>query len=154
MPNHRARRLLGAATLALVAILPASAAGAATGSDALTATAANIITWDSNTGLPITNAIVKATSQFNKGDVPQSCVTFANEGRKGLAAPYPPNSQLAFHWGAAMAFYQVGGEECSAAFTTLGPAGKALLNKSITYSTDGLAQLKLFSAEFQTLTGV
>ena len=31
---------------------------------------------------------------------------------RALAKPYPPDPWIAFHWGAALAFYVAGGGEC------------------------------------------
>jgi len=135
-----------AAALATVSLAVTCLAGQTGG--ASTSGSVNVVDWDSNYGLAIENALVNAVSVFDKGNVAQACATIAKEGKKGLSDPYPPNSRLAFHWGAAMAFDEIGGTECSAA---LANPNKTLLNQALNSLSQGQTQLRDFASEVKAL---
>ena len=114
MSDHRprlARRIAAALGIVAVAIgiVPATA------SAVMTPTAANVILWYSATGIPVINAVAKASTDFSKGQYVTGCTMFETVASKALTEALPPDATIAFHWGVALGFYIAGGMTASRA---------------------------------------
>lgn len=145
--RHRIVPALVVAAVATVsALLPVSTPVASAG----TATTANVVIWYSDTGSPIISVFFKAKADFKKGEYAKSCALYASEAKTALSKPFPPDGQVAFHWGAALAFLMAGGSDCSAAIKH---NSAPLLTNGVAYVNDGGDQLATFANEIQALLG-
>lgn len=141
MRRNWSRALLASATLvATVAGMGVSSASASTG---------GVAAWFDATGNAVVVSLEKAGKEANT-DPMGACALFEAAANRGLAKPYPPNARIAFHWGAALAYYQAGAAECIAAFDN---PNKTLLNDGLKYINAGAAQLRTVIDELSALLG-
>jgi hypothetical protein len=144
-PCRRVARQI-AATLGIVAV--AIAIVPATASAAMTPTAASVILWYSATGIPVINAVAKASTDFSKGQYVTGCTMFETVASKALTEALPPDATIAFHWGAALGFYIAGGDDC---VQGLQQANKPFVTAGAKYVNDGAAQMGTVEHEVRAL---
>jgi hypothetical protein len=147
MSDHRprlARRTAAALGIVAVAIgmVPATA------SAAMTPTAANVVLWYSATGIPVINAVAKASTDFSKGQYVTGCTMFETVASKALTDPMPPDATIAFHWGVALGFYIAGGDDC---VQGLQQANKSFVTAEAKYVNDGANQMGTVEHEVRAL---
>jgi hypothetical protein len=147
MSDHRprpARRTAAALGIVAVAIgiVPATA------SAVMTPTAANVILWYNATGIPVVNAVAKASTDFSKGQYVTGCTMFETVASKALTKPLPPDATIAFHWGVAMGFYIAGGDDC---VQGLQQANKSFVTAGAKYVNDGANQMGTVEQEVRAL---
>ena len=104
--SHRARTRYVLATAAIVAAVLAPAGPASA------SVVGAVNAWDHQTGNGFVTAFIEAANAWGKGAHMASCSAFKNTAARALTKPYPPDAVLAYHWGAALAFYLAGGTEC------------------------------------------
>lgn len=119
------------------------------GAPTASASTASVAAWFDATGNAVVVSLEKAGKEANT-DPMGACALFEAAANRGLAKPYPPNARIAFHWGAALAYYQAGAAECVAAFDT---PNKTLLNDGFKYINAGAAQLRTVVDELGSLLG-
>ena len=136
---RRVTATLGVAAVAL-AIVPAAP------SAAMTVTAANVIVWYSDTGIPIINGLAKASTDFSKGQYVTGCTMFETVASKALTEPSPPDATIAFHWGIALGFYIAGGDD---SVQGLQQADKPFVTAGAKYVNDGATQMATVEHEVE-----
>lgn len=109
-----------------VALVPATASASE---------ASQVLYWYASTGGPVITALLAASTNFGKGQY-SACSMFKSVAAGALAKPYPPDPGIAFHWGAALAFYVAGGGECVFGIQHKDPASIAAAGVSITDAND------------------
>jgi hypothetical protein len=147
MSDHRPR-LARRITVSLGIVAVAIGIVPATASAGMTPTAANVILWYSATGIPVVNAVAKASTDFSKGQYVTGCTMFETVAFKALTEPMPPDATIAFHWGVALGFYIAGGDDC---VQGLQRANKSFVTAGAKYVNDGAAQMGTVEHEVRAL---
>jgi hypothetical protein len=100
-------------------------------------TASQVLAWYASTGGPVITALLTASADFSKGQY-SVCSTFKSVASTALAKAYSPDPWIAFHWGAALAFYAGGGEQCVFGLQHRDKASMAASSSCITEGNDQL----------------
>jgi hypothetical protein len=149
MPNHRTRQLAACvAVLMLVGLDPATVAGA---SPRLTpAQAAQLDNWYKQDAAPLVTAVSNAATDFTNQKYMLACSSEGHAATVALTKPNPPIASIAYHWGAAVAFYIAGAGECVVAIEHNDNATQ--LTNAATYLDDGNTQFGDVTTAIKALT--
>ena len=123
------------ATMSVIALSVSLVPAAASASEA-----SQVLAWYASTGGPVITALLAASTDFEKGQN-SACSMFKSVATGALAKPYPPESWIAFHWGAALAFYVAGGGECVLGIQHKDRASIAAAGSSITDANDQIGEV-------------
>jgi hypothetical protein len=137
MSDHRPR-LARRITVSLGIVAVAIGIVPATASAGMTPTAANVILWYSATGIPVVNAVAKASTDFSKGQYVTGCTMFETVAFKALTEPMPPDATIAL----------AGGDDC---VQGLQRANKSFVTAGAKYVNDGAAQMGTVEHEVRAL---
>lgn len=148
MTKHRARQFVACVGVLTVAgLMPAALAGASPG---LTrAEASQLLSWYKQDAAPLVTAVSNAATDFGKGKYMQACSTQESVASAALTKPSPPVATVAYHWGAAVAFYIAGAGECVQALQHGRNASE--LNNAASYINDGNTQFDDVTAAINAL---
>ncbi|HMK96500.1 MAG TPA: hypothetical protein VK425_03075 [Acidimicrobiales bacterium] len=112
-----------------------------------------VVSWWTGTASPAMTSFTKAFSELNQGNARSGCTLFRSTATKALPEPYPPNAQIAYHWGLMLAYYQAGGDECLQGLAMSGKAALAERDMATQHLNDAAAQGRLVVAEMRAMLG-